>query len=88
MKQINMYEAKTSLSELVELALAGEEIVIARAGKALVTLTPVQAKPKVRAGGFLKGKIRMTEDFDAPLPDDILETFYGGPVFPDEDREG
>lgn len=73
----NMHEAKTQLSRLVERALAGEEIVIGRAGKALVSLRPVDAPPARRVPGRYAGKIWVSEDFDAPLPEDILRAFEG-----------
>lgn len=75
---VNLYEAKTHLSKLVERAAAGEEIVIAKAGKPLARLTalePNEAKP--REPGILKGKIWVADDFDAPLPEEILKAFEG-----------
>jgi prevent-host-death family protein len=63
-----MHEAKTTLSRLVEEALEGEEILIARAGKPVVRL--VSVKPKKRKLGRWKGRVRMSKDFDAPLPAD------------------
>ncbi|MBI2376235.1 MAG: type II toxin-antitoxin system prevent-host-death family antitoxin [Deltaproteobacteria bacterium] len=67
---VNMHEAKSRLSQLVEAAEAGEEIVLARAGKPVVRLVPVVREP--RRLGRWKGKVRMTDDFDAPLPDEEL----------------
>lgn len=63
---VNVHEAKTHLSRLIERALAGEEVVIARAGEPAVTLTPVPANDarKQRPLGLLKGKIRIAPDFD------------------------
>ena len=74
-KVINLHAAKTHLSRLVDRAAAGEEIVIAKAGRPLVRLVPVE--PKRRRGGLgsLKGKIRIADDFDAPLPDDLARAF-------------
>ncbi len=66
-------EAKAQLSKLIELALAGEEVVIARAGKPAVILLPYPKTARVRKPGVLKGKIRIAEDFD-DLPDDIAES--------------
>ena len=74
--QVNLYQAKTKLSELVERAATGEEIVIAKAGKPKARLVPVQAKPE-RKFGLLKGRVWMSEDFDDPLPDDVLDKIYG-----------
>lgn len=66
--QINMYDAKTRLSELVHKALAGEEVVIARDGKPMVMLTPVA--PKRRSNrGMLAGQFTVPEDFDTPMPE-------------------
>ena len=77
---VNIHEAKTNLSSLVSQVEAGEEIVIARAGKPVARLVPVKPKGKKRPDrrpGFLKGKIWIGPDFDAPLPDDILAAFRG-----------
>jgi len=76
----NLYDAKTHLSELVERAAAGEEIVIAKAGEPKARLMPLRApkkKKKRRELGFLRGKIWIADDFDAPLPDDLLDLFEG-----------
>ncbi|MFN3233062.1 MAG: type II toxin-antitoxin system Phd/YefM family antitoxin [Alphaproteobacteria bacterium] len=75
--QYNLYEAKTKLSELVDKAAQGEEIVICKAGKPLARLGPLPEKRKEpRKGGLLKGKIWIADDFDDPLPDDVIESFY------------
>lgn len=77
MRVVNIYDAKTQLSKLITQVLAGEEIVIAKSGKPLIKLSPYEAEiPPKRMGGQLRGILEMTEDFDAPLPDDILKTFY------------
>ena len=74
----NIYEAKTHLSKLVERAASGEEIVIAKAGKPMARLTSLQPEKKtLREPGILKGKIRVADDFDNPLPDEILKAFEG-----------
>lgn len=75
MEIVNSYEAKTHLSRLIRRALDGERIVIARAGKPLVELLPYREK-KRRRGGVWKGKIKMADDFDAPL-DDLEHEIYG-----------
>lgn len=67
-----MHEAKTELSKLVERALAGEDVVIARAGVPVVRLVPV-VRQGTRILGQWRGKVRMSEDFDAPLPENILD---------------
>lgn len=74
---INIHDAKTHFSEYVNEALKGNEIIIARGGKPLVRLVPYTEKIEERRGGQFKGLIQISEDFDAPLPDDILKQFYG-----------
>lgn len=76
MSAVNIHEAKTHLSRLIDQAMAGEEVIIARYGKPLVKLVPIAGKPKRRLG-LLAGKIRVPDDFDAPLPDEILAAFEG-----------
>jgi antitoxin (DNA-binding transcriptional repressor) of toxin-antitoxin stability system len=74
MKTVNMHEAKTHLSRLVDLAAGGEDIVIAKNGKPVARL--VRWTPAIdRQPGGLRGKIRIAADFDAPLPADIAEAF-------------
>lgn len=73
---VNIYDAKTHLSALVEAAAAGEEIVIARAGKPRAKLVPI--RPAVRRRpGRAKGAIWIADDFDAPLPDALRKAFEG-----------
>jgi prevent-host-death family protein len=74
-KVVNMHEAKSTLSRLVEEAAAGEEILIARAGKPVARLVPVERKK--RRLGLWKGRVRMSRDFDAPLPAHELEAWQG-----------
>lgn len=74
---INLYDAKTNLSQLVERAAAGEEIIIAKAGRPMARLVPLQARTSPRVVGLLKGKINIGSDFDAPLPDEIARAFRG-----------
>ena len=71
--QVNLHDAKTHLSRYVDQSLAGEEVVIARAGKPLVRLVPVDTKPAPRRGGFLRGQAILTADFKA----EIEEMFHG-----------
>jgi prevent-host-death family protein len=73
--QVNLYEAKTRLSALVEAAAAGAEIVIAKAGKPRAKLVPI--RPATRRPGSGRGKIWIAADFDAPLPESIVEVFGG-----------
>jgi prevent-host-death family protein len=76
MKTVNIHEAKTHLSRLVEAAAKGQPFVIARAGKPLVKVTALeQAAP--RRTGFLKGEIDLPEDFDSLGADDIRRMFEG-----------
>lgn len=77
MHPINIHEAKTQLSKLIEAVEAGEEIVIARAGKPVAKLVPYLPAKPVRTPGLMKGKIWIGEDFNDPLPDDILDYFEG-----------
>ncbi len=72
---INIHAAKTHLSRLVERAAAGEDIVIAKAGRPMVRLVALHRPLLPRAPGALKGRIRISEDFDAPLPPDIARAF-------------
>ena len=75
--QVNLHDAKTHLSRYVDQALAGEEVVIARAGKPLVRLIPVETKPAPRLGGFLRGQAILKADLKADFKDDIEEMFDG-----------
>lgn len=76
LQQINIYAAKTNLSQLVNLALAGEEVVIAKAGKPVVKLVPYQELKKKRIPGRMAGKIWISDDFDDEDPE-INKLFYG-----------
>ena len=89
MRTINIHEAKTHLSRYVEEAAAGEEIIIAKAGKPVAKLVPLQPRPQRRKLGIAAGEFTVPDDFDAPLPDDVLALFYEGPIEPppaDKDR--
>ncbi|MGH7930928.1 MAG: type II toxin-antitoxin system Phd/YefM family antitoxin [Candidatus Binatia bacterium] len=77
MKQVNIHEAKTELSKLVERAEAGEEIVIARAGKPAAKLVPVTKSRGRRRLGLLDGKFRVPDNFNAPLPESVIRAFEG-----------
>jgi prevent-host-death family protein len=77
MQTVNIHEAKTQFSRLVDAAASGEEIVIAKAGKPTARLVPMERAKVMRRFGGLKGKVRVAENFDAPLPDDVVETFEG-----------
>lgn len=71
----NIYDAKAQLSRLIERAAAGEEIVIAKAGKPRAKLVPIAPNAEPRKPGCLKGRFIVPDDFDDPLPDDVLDSF-------------
>jgi prevent-host-death family protein len=75
MVQVNMHEAKTRLSQLVELVEDGERVVIARDGTPVVELVRLDPAHVNRRGGQWKGKASIADDFDAPLPE--LEELFG-----------
>jgi prevent-host-death family protein len=79
MTTVNVHAAKTHFSRLLEQAAAGEEIVIAKAGKPFAKLVPLTAggSRPVRKPGILAGAFVIPPDFDAPLPDDLLDLFEG-----------
>ena len=79
MATVNVHEAKTHLSRILDRVLAGEEIVIAKAGRPVARLVPIEEKATARVPGTYAGKIQIADDFDAPLPDDTLRDFEGGP---------
>ncbi len=72
---VNIHEAKTNLSRLLRRVSAGEEIVIAKAGRPIARLVPVMQKPARRVPGSAAGQVIIVPDFDAPLPEDILRGF-------------
>ena len=93
--QVNMDEAKLKLTELGELAWRGEEVIIAKAGKPFLRLTPYDEqrhqesgteRPRRRTLGLLEGQIWIAPDFD-DTPEELIDLFYDGEVFPDEDAE-
>ena len=75
MHTVKIYEAKTHLSRLVEEVQNGEEVIISKGTRAVAMLVPYISNKKLRKSGYLKGKIRIAEDFDAPLPEDLLNAF-------------
>ena len=77
MRTINIHEAKTHLSRLVDEVSAGEELIIAKAGKPLARLVPIKLARPARKPGFLKGKIRIANDFDTALPSELIDVFEG-----------
>jgi prevent-host-death family protein len=77
--EVNIHEAKTHLSRLLQRVAAGEEVTIARSGVPVARLVAVEPeKKKIRPLGMDRGRIWIADDFDAPLPDDLLKLFYGG----------
>ena len=72
---VNIHYAKTHLSRLLERVLLGEEITIAKAGKPVARLVPLGARSHRRIPGSARGKISMADDFDSPLPDDVVRGF-------------
>jgi prevent-host-death family protein len=79
METVNLYEAKTQLSRLVERAAAGEEIVIAKAGKPKAKLVRIREEAKPREPKDLLGISFIADDFDEPLPPDLRKAFEGEP---------
>jgi prevent-host-death family protein len=77
MDTVNLYDAKTHLSKLVERAAGGEEIVIAKAGRPLARLVPLAKRRAPREFGFLVGDVVVGAGFDDPLPDDVQKAFDG-----------
>jgi prevent-host-death family protein len=72
---VNVHEAKTNFSKLLAQAINGEEVIIAKAGTPIARLVPFAEKPLRRIPGTAIGKMVIADDFDAPLPDDLLEAF-------------
>jgi prevent-host-death family protein len=75
MRTVNIHAAKTQLSRLVDAAAAGEEIIIAKSGKPIARLGPLLTARRKRNLGILEGKLSVPADFDAPLPDEVLDAF-------------
>jgi prevent-host-death family protein len=76
-ESVNIHVAKTQLSKLVDKAAAGNEVIIAKAGKPVARLVPLAPAGRIRTLGALKGKLRVPDDFDAPLPAKLLAAFEG-----------
>jgi prevent-host-death family protein len=70
----NVHEAKTNLSRLLQQVAAGEEVVIAKAGAPVAKLVPMPKRNKPEMG-FMRGRIWIADDFDAPLPPDLQKYF-------------
>ena len=82
-KQVNIYEAKSQLSKLLQQVEAGDEIIIARHGKPVARLVPMQRTAAPRQLGSLRGKIWISPDFDEP-DEELIDLMENGPIFPDE----
>jgi prevent-host-death family protein len=74
-RTVNVHEAKTHLSRLLDRVSQGEEVIIAKAGKPVARLVSVEERVQRRGPGSASGQIVVSEDFDAPLPEEILESF-------------
>ena len=77
LSSVTLYEAKTHLSSLIDRAAAGEEIIVSKHGRPLAKIVPLRAVSR-RRPGRAKAKIKMSADFDAPLPTALLDAFLGG----------
>jgi prevent-host-death family protein len=76
---VNIHEAKTHFSRLLQRVAAGEEVTIARSGVPVARLVAMEPEKK-RPLGFARGKVWIADNFDAPLPNDLLAAFYGGVI--------
>jgi prevent-host-death family protein len=77
MNKVNTHEAKTSFSRLLRRVAAGEEITISNRGVPVARLVPIPKHEATRKLGVFRGQMTIPDDFDAPLPDDILHAFEG-----------
>jgi prevent-host-death family protein len=77
MRTVNIHEAKTHRSKLVDDASRGKEVIIAKAGKPMARLVPLASSRKPRKLGVLAGEFTTPEDFDAPLPEEVIALFEG-----------
>jgi len=86
MYQINIHKAKTQLSKLVEEAAQGEEIIIAKAGRPIAKLVPLEkTKHNLRIPGGMKGQIWLADNFDEPMSEKDLSLWYDSPIFPGDE---
>ncbi len=77
MATVNIHEAKTQLSKLIEAVAHGQEVIIAKAGKPVARLVPLATSSPACRPGLMKGKLRISDNFDAPLPAEIQAPFDG-----------
>ena len=83
MREIDIGQTTAPLARIVEELEIGEEIALVREGQRVATLTAAPRPQRIRLG-LARGKFQVPDDFDAPLPEDVLSLFYDGPIFPDE----
>lgn len=74
---VNVYEAKTHFSKLLARVMVGEEIIIAKSGKPVARLVPIKKEIVPRTPGSAKGQVIIADDFDDPLPEELLDAFSG-----------
>ncbi|MDO8894547.1 type II toxin-antitoxin system Phd/YefM family antitoxin [Nitrosomonas sp.] len=86
MLTINIHEAKTHFSRFIEKAAAGEEIIIAKAGKPIAKLVPLHSLSSPRSLGIFKGQLNVPEDFDAALPEDVAMQFQSEAIEPSSEN--
>lgn len=84
-KQVNVYEAKSQLSKLLEQVEAGDEIIIARNGRPIARLVPLQRRTSSRTPGAWKGKVWMADDFDE-TDEELVELWENSPLFPEDEK--
>ena len=77
MLSVSVYETKARLSQLLNQVEQGEQVIITRHGKPVAQLLPVTPAAKHRKLGTLRGRLRIADDFDAPLPDELIAAFEG-----------
>lgn len=77
MEKVNVHQAKTQLSRLLQRVAAGEEITIANRGVPVALLVPLERRPVARELGMESGRVKVGKDFDAPLPAGVLAGFLG-----------
>ncbi|MBX3615648.1 type II toxin-antitoxin system Phd/YefM family antitoxin [Nitrosomonas sp.] len=86
MLTVNIHEAKLHLSELIEKVVAGEEIIIVKAGKPVAKLVPLHSAPSARSLGIFQGKLKIPGDFDAALPEEALLQFQNADIEPSSEN--
>jgi prevent-host-death family protein len=84
--EVNVHEAKTHLSKLLERVALGEEVVIAKAGTPVAKLVPFYEQPQTRIFGSAKGEFTVPDDFNEPVPE-IEKLFYEGDTSPEDDSD-